>query len=159
MRHNYYRHERLNLTLHGARYPENVYSCLAIKIFCEFMIPEVFYYNNFTAALNTLLGNDRETSNYTTATDKQRIRKKACFHGNERTQQQWKRRFLRGPCCGVIIRTSWQLQSIHATKLCRKQEEVIQNHESEHIRGIEQGEARHRKYKRLKLGGGQAYDR
>jgi hypothetical protein len=26
-------------------------------------------------------------------------------------------------------------------------------------RGIGQGEARHRKYKRLKLGGGQAYDR
>jgi hypothetical protein len=27
-----------------------------------------------------------------------------------------------------------------------------------HVRGIGQGEARHRKYKRLKLGGGQAYD-
>jgi hypothetical protein len=27
------------------------------------------------------------------------------------------------------------------------------------IRGIGQGEARHKKYKRLKLGGGQAYDR
>jgi hypothetical protein len=32
-------------------------------------------------------------------------------------------------------------------------------HENEHVRGIGQGEARHRKYKRLKLGGGQAYDR
>jgi hypothetical protein len=30
---------------------------------------------------------------------------------------------------------------------------------TEHVRGIGQGEARHRKYKRLKLGGGQAYDR
>jgi hypothetical protein len=38
--------------------------------------------------------------------------------------------------------------------LCRKQAEVIQNHENEHVRGIVQGEARHRKYKRLKLGGG-----
>jgi hypothetical protein len=28
-----------------------------------------------------------------------------------------------------------------------------------HVRNIGQGEARHRKYKRLKLDGGQAYDR
>jgi hypothetical protein len=45
------------------------------------------------------------------------------------------------------------------TKLCRRQAEVIQNRENERVRGIGQGEARHRKYKRLKLGGGQAYDR
>jgi hypothetical protein len=38
-------------------------------------------------------------------------------------------------------------------------EEVIQNHDNENVRNIGQGEARHRKYKRLKLGGGQAYDR
>jgi hypothetical protein len=44
-------------------------------------------------------------------------------------------------------------------KLCRQQTEVIENHENEHAHGIEQGEARRRKYKRLKLGGGQAYDR
>jgi hypothetical protein len=42
-------------------------------------------------------------------------------------------------------------------KLSRQQAEVIQNHEN--VRNIGQGEARHRKYKRLKLGGGQAYDR
>jgi hypothetical protein len=35
----------------------------------------------------------------------------------------------------------------YVTKLCTRQSEVIQ------------GEARHTKYKRLKLGGGQAYDR
>jgi hypothetical protein len=35
----------------------------------------------------------------------------------------------------------------------------MQNHDNENIRTIGQGEARHRKYKRLKLGGGQAYDR
>jgi hypothetical protein len=46
----------------------------------------------------------------------------------------------------------------HITKLCRQQAEVIQNHENEHVPSIRQGEARHRKYKRLKLGGGQAYD-
>jgi hypothetical protein len=45
------------------------------------------------------------------------------------------------------------------TKLSRKQAEVIQNNENENVRNIGQGEARHRKYKRLKLGGGQAYDR
>jgi hypothetical protein len=33
------------------------------------------------------------------------------------------------------------------------------NHENANVRNIGQGEARHRKYKRLKLGGGQAYDR
>jgi hypothetical protein len=45
------------------------------------------------------------------------------------------------------------------TKLCKRQAEVIQNHENEHVRGVGQGEARHGKYKRLKLVGGQAYDR
>jgi hypothetical protein len=39
------------------------------------------------------------------------------------------------------------------TKLCRTQAEVNPN-----IRGIGQGEVRHRNYKRLKLGGGQAFD-
>jgi hypothetical protein len=47
----------------------------------------------------------------------------------------------------------------YVTKLYRKQAEVIRNHQKEHARGIGQGEARHRKYKRLKLGVGQAYDR
>jgi hypothetical protein len=42
---------------------------------------------------------------------------------------------------------------------CKQQAEVMQNHENKHVRGIGQGEARHRKYRRLKLGGGQAYDR
>jgi hypothetical protein len=42
--------------------------------------------------------------------------------------------------------------------LCRKQAEVIKNHENEHVHCIGKGETRHRKYERLKLGGGQAYD-
>jgi hypothetical protein len=46
----------------------------------------------------------------------------------------------------------------HIPKLCRKQAEVIWNHENGHVRGIKQGEAIHKKYMRLKLGGGQAYD-
>jgi hypothetical protein len=45
------------------------------------------------------------------------------------------------------------------TKLCKQQAEVILNHENENVRYIGQGEDRHIKYKRLKLGGGQAYDR
>jgi hypothetical protein len=47
----------------------------------------------------------------------------------------------------------------YITKLCRQQAEVIQNQENANVRNIGQGEPRHRKYKRLKLGGGQAYDR
>jgi hypothetical protein len=47
----------------------------------------------------------------------------------------------------------------YMTKLSRQQAEVIQSHEHANVRNIGQGEARHRKYKRLKLGGGQAYDR
>jgi hypothetical protein len=48
----------------------------------------------------------------------------------------------------------------YIAKLYRQQAEVIQNHENGHVLSIGQGEGRHRKYsyKRLKLGGGQAYD-
>jgi hypothetical protein len=45
------------------------------------------------------------------------------------------------------------------TKLCRQQAEVMQNHANPNVRNIGQGEPQHRKYKMLKLGGGQAYDR
>jgi hypothetical protein len=47
----------------------------------------------------------------------------------------------------------------YITKLCRQQAEDMQNHENEHVHNKGQGEARHRKYKRLNLGGGPAYDR
>jgi hypothetical protein len=46
----------------------------------------------------------------------------------------------------------------YITKLCRQQAEVIQNHENANVGNIGQDEARHRKYKWLKLGGGHAYD-
>jgi hypothetical protein len=46
----------------------------------------------------------------------------------------------------------------YITKLCRQQAEVIQNYENANVRNTGQGEPRHRKYKRLKLGGGQSYD-
>jgi hypothetical protein len=47
----------------------------------------------------------------------------------------------------------------YMTKLCRQQAEVIQNHGNDNGRDIGHGEPQHRKFKRLKLGGGQAYDR
>jgi hypothetical protein len=46
----------------------------------------------------------------------------------------------------------------YITKLCRTQAELILNHVNTNVHGTEQGAARHRKYKRLKLGGTQAYD-
>jgi hypothetical protein len=46
----------------------------------------------------------------------------------------------------------------YITKLCRRQAEVILNHENRNVHAIGQ-EARHRKHKRLKLGSGQVYDR
>jgi hypothetical protein len=47
----------------------------------------------------------------------------------------------------------------YVTKSCRQQAEVIPTHENENVGYIGQGEARHKKYKRLKLGGGHVYDR
>jgi hypothetical protein len=57
------------------------------------------------------------------------------------------------PPRGYVTRIIGQLE------LCRRQAEVILNHENPNVRAIGQGEARHRKYKRLNLGGGQAYER
>jgi hypothetical protein len=47
----------------------------------------------------------------------------------------------------------------YISKLYRNQAEVILNHVNPDVHGIGQGEARHRKHKRLELGGGQAYYR
>jgi hypothetical protein len=47
----------------------------------------------------------------------------------------------------------------YITTLFRQQAEVIQNHDNENVPNVGKGEARHGKYKRLELGGGQAYDR
>jgi hypothetical protein len=44
----------------------------------------------------------------------------------------------------------------YIAKLCRQQADVIQNYENEYVRSIGQGEARHRKHKKLKIGGGQS---
>jgi hypothetical protein len=47
----------------------------------------------------------------------------------------------------------------YITKLCWREAEVILSHENSSVRAIGQVENRHTKYKRLDLGGGQAYDR
>jgi hypothetical protein len=43
--------------------------------------------------VNLLLENDGEISNHTTTNTKQRLRKQACFHDNERKQEYLKRDF------------------------------------------------------------------
>jgi hypothetical protein len=47
----------------------------------------------------------------------------------------------------------------YTTKLCKQQAEVKQTHENANTHDIGKGEVLHRKYKRLKLGGGHMYDR
>jgi hypothetical protein len=47
----------------------------------------------------------------------------------------------------------------YITKLCRRPAEALLNHENPNVRAIGQGEVGHRKYKWLKIGGGQVYDR
>jgi hypothetical protein len=60
---------------------------------------------------------------------------------------------------GLRFAHGFQTSVHYVAKLCRQQAEVIQNHENANVHNIGQGKARHRKYKRLKLDGGQAYDR
>jgi hypothetical protein len=59
------------------------------------------------------------------------------------------------------LHLAFQIQFVYdyITKLYRQQADVTQNHDKQNVRTIGQGEACHRKYNRLKLGGGQAYDR
>jgi hypothetical protein len=53
----------------------------------------------------------------------------------------------------------YELAYLEQQEILLQQAEVIQNPENANVRNIGQGEPRHRKYKRLKFGGGQAYDR
>jgi hypothetical protein len=63
------------------------------------------------------------------------------------------------PWCTPVrdLHTAFNLPYVYdyITKFFRRQAEVIQNHENEHVRNIWQGEARPKKCKRLELGGGQ----
>jgi hypothetical protein len=47
----------------------------------------------------------------------------------------------------------------YITKLCRHKQNLYEIMKMQNARHIGQGEARHRKHKRLKLGGGQGFDR
>jgi hypothetical protein len=46
----------------------------------------------------------------------------------------------------------------YATKLCRRQTEIILNHENPNVPAIWQGGARRKEQKRLTFGGGQIFD-
>jgi hypothetical protein len=80
----------------------------------------------------------------------------------QRLQNKVLRTIGKFPVCISVrdLDTAFNLPYVYdyGRKLYRKQAEVIRNHEIEHVRRIGQGEARRRKYKRLKLGGGQACD-
>jgi hypothetical protein len=59
------------------------------------------------------------------------------------------------------LHTAFKIPYLHdlVTKLCRQQATIMINHETIKISNTDQGHAQHTKYKRLKLGGGQSYDR
>jgi hypothetical protein len=44
----------------------------------------------------------------------------------------------------------------YITKVFRKQAQTVQNHDNANVQNVGKSEAQHRKYERLKLGGGQA---
>jgi hypothetical protein len=64
----------------------------------------------------------------------------------------------RTPVCDLHLAFKIPYVYDYITKLCRGQAEVILNHENPNVRAIGQGKDRHRKHKRLKLGGGQVYN-
>jgi hypothetical protein len=67
------------------------------------------------------------------------------------------------PKCAQVrdLHTDFDLSCVYdyITKLCRQQAEVKQNLENEHVRSLGQDKARHRKHRRLRFGGDQAYNR
>jgi hypothetical protein len=68
-----------------------------------------------------------------------------------------------GKACTSVrdMHVAFQIRYVYnyITKLCRRQAEIIHNHENENVRNIAQGETPHRKHKRLTLGGCHLYDR
>jgi hypothetical protein len=88
------------------------------------------------------------------------LKNKRRYNSVHRLQNKVLRTIGNFPRCTSVrdMHTAFNLPYVYdyITKLCRKQAGVIRNHENEHVRGIGQGKARHRKYKRLKLGGVQA---
>jgi hypothetical protein len=66
------------------------------------------------------------------------------------------------PRCTLVcdMHVAFQIPYVYdyITKLCRRQAEIIHNHENENVCNIGQCETPHRKHKRLKLGCGHLYD-
>jgi hypothetical protein len=60
------------------------------------------------------------------------------------------------PACDLHMALNLPCVYDYTTNLRRQQAEGTQNHENEYVRSIGHGETRHTKYKRLKLGSGQA---
>jgi hypothetical protein len=60
-----------------------------------------------------------------------------------------------GPELHVAFKITYVYSCVN--KLCRTQAEVILNHQNLIVHGVGLEEAMHRKYKRFKLGGSQAY--
>jgi hypothetical protein len=63
------------------------------------------------------------------------------------------------PVRGVHMASKFPYIYDYITILCMQQAEVKQNHENENVRNFGHGDARQRKCMRLKLRGGEAYDR
>jgi hypothetical protein len=61
--------------------------------------------------------------------------------------------------CELIVAFKIPYVYDYISKLCRTQAEVTLNHVNPNVRGTGQEEAGHRKYKRIELDSGQAYDR
>jgi hypothetical protein len=59
------------------------------------------------------------------------------------------------------VQVAFQIPYVYdnITKSCRRQAEIIHNHENENVRNIGQGETPHREHKRLQHGGGRLDDR
>jgi hypothetical protein len=62
------------------------------------------------------------------------------------------------PVCKLHVAFKIPYVYNYISKLCRTSAEVILNHVNPNVHGTGQGEANHRKYRRLKLGTSQAYD-
>jgi hypothetical protein len=87
------------------------------------------------------------------------------WNGYQATKERYKDIILRTtgnlPRCTLVrdMHVTFQIPYVYdyVTKLCRRQAEIIHNHENENVRNIGQGGTPHRKQKRLKLGGGHLY--
>jgi hypothetical protein len=62
------------------------------------------------------------------------------------------------PVCKLYVAFKIPYMYDYITKLSSTQAEGNLNYVNPNVRGIGQGEARHGKYKRLKFGGGQAFN-